>query len=294
MTIFASLNEIQDRKSEPPRIIIYGPEGIGKSSFGASCPSPIFLPTEKGLKEIDVKRWPLITTFEMLLNYIDVLIQDKHKFKSGIIDTLNGVQKLIFKEVSAKAGRGIEDIGYQAGYQMALPYWDILLDKLDELQMIKGMIIICLAHSKVKTYNAPELEPFDRYMLDMHKDGAARVQRWADAVLFVNYKNYISKIKVGMGQEITKSSGIGERSMFTEERPAYIAKNRYDFPHELPFPKGDGWNQLKPYFKSSIKKDSNVEATEEDAGTKPPRGTLTTVDKGDTKLETPVETGSQS
>ncbi|MDR0869400.1 MAG: ATP-binding protein [Planctomycetaceae bacterium] len=44
------LQTIQTGKAQaPPRLLIYGTEGIGKSTFGASAPKPIFIPTEDGL-----------------------------------------------------------------------------------------------------------------------------------------------------------------------------------------------------------------------------------------------------
>ena len=56
---------------KPPRIMLYGTEGIGKSTFAAQAPSPIFLPTEDGLGEIDCASFPLCK------KYTDTVIFEK-------------------------------------------------------------------------------------------------------------------------------------------------------------------------------------------------------------------------
>ena len=56
------LDSIQSGKeNRPPRIMIYGAEGVGKSTFAASAPNPVFIQTEDGLGEIDCCKFPLAT-----------------------------------------------------------------------------------------------------------------------------------------------------------------------------------------------------------------------------------------
>ena len=252
---FASLKMIEKgKKAEPPRIILYGVHGIGKSSWAASAPAPIFIQTERGLKEIETDKFPLAESFLQVLDFIEVLHDEKHDYKTLIVDSLDWLEKLIFVEVAkAKGVSSIEEIGFQAGYKIALKYWDEILAKLDDLQEKKKMAIIGIAHSQIKNFNSPESEPYDRYQLDLHKHAAARVQQWADAVLFLNYKTYTSKLKVGAGKEVIKAMGTGERVIYTEEKPAYQAKNRYDFPSEIPFLKNQGWSEFKKHFKPAKK-----------------------------------------
>ncbi len=254
MSLFASLDEIQKTmKSEPPRIVIYGVQGIGKSSWGAiGTPNPIIIQTENGYKQINVNKWPVCKTLAMVENYIDVLIDDKHDYRTLVLDTLDGLEALIFDEVVRnyeKPVKSIASIGWSEGYELAVSHWNKILAKLDELQEKKKMMIICVAHPKIKKFNPPNIEPYDRYELNLHEKGASRVYHWADAVLFLNYKTFTKKIEVKKGEEITQGIGEGERTIYTEERPAYLAKNRYDFPTEISFPKNEGWAELKKHFK---------------------------------------------
>ena len=270
---FAGLEMIEKGKRfEPPRIVLYGVHGIGKSSWAASAPNPIFIQTEKGLKEIEADKFPLATSYQEVLDFIEVLSDEDHKYKSVVIDSLDWLERLIFVEVAkAKAVDSIEEIGFQAGYKIALKRWDEVLNALDNLQEKKKMAVIGIAHSQVKAFNSPESEPYDRYQLDLHKHAAARVQQWADAVLFLNYKTYTSKLKVGAGKEVVRAMGTGERVIYTEEKPAYQAKNRYDFPAEISFTKNNGWNEFKKHFKTKPKKEPAAEPpAEEPAPEAPP------------------------
>ena len=97
------------------------------------------------------------------------------------------------------------------------------------------MQIIMLAHCDVKAYNDPSSEPYDRYTIKLHKGATAIVQEWADAVLFANYRTYVQATDKGFNQKVNKGIGTGERVLYTEERPSYYAKNRYQLPPELPF-----------------------------------------------------------
>lgn len=236
------LDEIKKGKNvKPPRIVLYGVHGLGKSSFpvggvdGESMPKPIYIPTEDGLGAIDCESFPLVTTFTEFISRLDDLEGD-HDYKTLVIDSADWLEHLIHAEVSREAGvSDIAGIPFGRGYKLAEVKWKGILGRLDELRMDKKMIIILLAHSQVERFNAPEIEAYDRYQIDLHKKSAALVNEWADVVLFANYKTYTTTQDAGFGQKITKAKGTGERVMYTAERPAFNAKNRYSLPFELPF-----------------------------------------------------------
>ena len=99
------LENIRKGKTQsPPRILIYGCEGIGKSSFGASAPAPIFVPTEDGLDQIDCESFPLSETFEQFISYLTALVQEEHQYRSVIIDSLDWLERLIWSHVCAVYG----------------------------------------------------------------------------------------------------------------------------------------------------------------------------------------------
>ena len=219
----------------PPRIILYGLHGLGKSTLGSKAPSPIFLPTEDGLGEIDVPHFPLITAYDEFIDDLSMLVTEDHDYKACVVDTLDWLEQLIWKKVCEEQDppvESIEYIGYAKGYIFALKHWDKILRGLDALRK-KGMIILLLAHNEIKTFSPPDGENYDRYQIKLHHKAANKLQEWADAVLFATYKVYVNKAspKAQKGKAI----GSGERIIYTEERPAWKAKNRYSMPFEIPF-----------------------------------------------------------
>lgn len=265
MTVFfdASMIKKGEPLTAPPRICVYGVPGVGKSSLGESFPNPIFCPLEDGARELTVDQCPKPAYYGAVEDFLDFLIVDKHKYVTVVFDTIDWLEKLIFKKIAEENGKEqIEEIDYKAGYQMALKYWDSFLAKLEELQAKKKMIVLFLAHSIVKTYNSPMTEPYDRYQMAMHKYGLNRIYQWCDAVLFCNYQIFTSTQKLPDGKKKIQATGGEDRIFYTQERPAYWAKNRYRLPPEMPFKEGEGWNELKKYLSKPKKKTAVAEKGE--------------------------------
>lgn len=231
---------------QPPRIVFYSVHGLGKSTFGADMPDPIFIDVEDGLAGIDATSFPYeeVGTFQHVLKAIGILYQEKHDYRTLVIDTLDFVERLIWDKICQDNGvESIEEIGYAKGYKFALTEWKRLLDGCDALRRQRGMSIVMLSHAHIKRFESPETEPYDRYEMKLY-DGSASakafVQEWADCVLFGNYKVRVEKKDVGFGNKVNQGKalvdnlGSGQRVIYTEERPAYHAKNRYGMPHELP------------------------------------------------------------
>lgn len=217
--------------SRPPRILIFGPHGIGKSTFGASAPAPIFLPTEDGLTTIDIPHFPVATALPQVWEAIGALIKENHDYKTFVVDTLDWLEKLIWSAVCEEHKTdAIEGIGYGKGYNYALTHWDRFIRGLDKLRD-KGMAVVLLAHSSIQTYNPPDNTPYDRHAIKLHKTASAKIEEWCDAVLFVNYRVFV---KTEKGKSSGKATG-GERILYTSPNPAYKTKNRYGLPEEVDF-----------------------------------------------------------
>lgn len=231
---FSRLNIVKTNEVKPPRLVVYGGPGVGKTSFAASADTPIFLCTEDGLGQLTVDHFPLITTFEELVDHIDALVTEDHDYKTVVLDSVDWLESMIWAKVAADQGKqNIEDIGFAKGYIFALNYWREVLNGLNYLRLNKGMTPILIAHSQVKTFQSPTTEPYDRYNLKLHPKASAMVEEWADAILYAGYK-VVTKGNKDKGDHI-RGIGSGERVLYTAERPGYIAKNRYDLPPEMPF-----------------------------------------------------------
>jgi len=226
----------------PPKVLLYGVHGLGKTTFGCTFESPILLRIEDNASAIDVPTFPRpANTFQDLCEAIQAL-HGEHPFKTLVVDSLDWMEPLVWTNTVSRLNESrerplssIEDMGYGKGYVEADADWRLIMGGLDSLRHIKGMQIVLIAHAEIKTFQAPDGDAYDRYQIKLHKRAWALWQEWANAVLFANYKRQAIKTKDGgsKGQDKFRATGTGERVLFTDERPAYVAKNHWSLPHEI-------------------------------------------------------------
>lgn len=226
---------ISGKITKPQKVVIYGPEGIGKSTFAAQFPKPLFIDTEGSTSHLEVDRLPRPTSWQMLKQYIKDLKGDTMGYHTLVIDTADWAERLCEEAVCQSNGKvGIEDFGYGKGYTYVKEEFGRLLDSLSDL-IDAGMNVVLTAHSIIRKFELPEeTGAYDRYELKLgQKAGnqcAALAKEWADMVLFVNYKEIIITTK----DNKKKVSG-GKRVMYTAHNPCWDAKNRHGLAEELPF-----------------------------------------------------------
>ncbi len=228
--------------NKPPRLFVYGQEGVGKSTFGAAAPSPVFVQTEDGLGEIDTAKFPVAGSYDDVRNALAALRDEPHGFQTVVLDSADWLERLIWDKVCKDFGvRSIEkaDGGYGKGYVHALTQWRETVLLLDELRNLRGMVVIVIAHSKVERFEDPENSAYDRYTPRLHKAATSLLCEWADAVLFATKRFRVSKEEGGgFNKERAIATAIGadggERVLRTVGGPACIAKNRFGLPSEIP------------------------------------------------------------
>jgi hypothetical protein len=229
-------NVVSGRLVKPMRLLIYGLEGVGKSTFAAGAPNPIFLGAEDGTSELDVKRFPQPKIWGDVMEGVHELATTEHDYKTLVIDTLDWIEPLCWQRVCvlcAKPGkpplRSIEEMGYGKGYVEAGGLWRQLTSGLERLRAEKRMDIVLLAHSWIKGFKNPSGDDFDRYELKLHKGAAALWREWCDAVMFAAHD-----VTTYEGDnKRTKGISSGARVLRTEHDAAWDAKNRYDLPASL-------------------------------------------------------------
>ena len=228
-------------RPSPPRFLIYGIEGIGKSSTAAQAPNPIFIPTEDGLDQIDCASFPLATTLADVDRSLQALIHDEHPFETVVIDSIDWLERLIWDALCKREGAAhIEKVdgGYGKGYTHALTLWRQVLNHLNILRNERRMCVVLVAHAKVEKFEDPESTAYDRYLPRLNKHANALLVEWADAVLFATRRMKTEKEDIGFNKKRTVAAGMGkdggDRVLRCVGSPACVAKNRYRLPAELP------------------------------------------------------------
>jgi len=219
----------------PQKIVVIGVQGIGKTTFGSTFENPILLPIEDGAHAVNVDAFPLATTYQDILDAMGDLYEKEHDFKTLVVDSLDWLEPLVW-ETTCRASEkyeSIEAFGYQKGYLEADKWWRMLMGGFDSLRAKKGMHIVLLAHSEVKTVTPPDSDSYDRYQMRLHKRAFGLWTEWADVVSFLTYKIAIKKETKGFGTDRGRAIGTGDRVIYTAERPAWDAKNRWGLPDEI-------------------------------------------------------------
>jgi hypothetical protein len=236
------LSKIQRGKQPlPPRLVLYGTEGIGKSTFGSQCPAPVFIQTEDGLAEIDCDKFPLATSCDDVVGYLSSLLNEPHEYQTVVIDSLDWLERLIWDDLCRQHNvSSIEKVdgGYAKGYTHALTHWRHLLGLLNRLRTERSMVVLCIAHARIEKFEDPEATAYDRYSPRLHKHACSLVCEWADAVMFATRKIRVQTEDAGFNRKRGVAFGIGkdggERVLRTIGGPSCVAKNRFSLPEQLP------------------------------------------------------------
>jgi len=224
-----------------PRIVIFGTEKIGKTTFAAGAPDPILLPIkgEEGADGIGVPAFPTLTTHSQVIEALAALYSGEHDHKTIIIDSTSTLEPLIVDAALKAEGVSEEGkLGGGYGHQYDTPalMWREITDGLDALREAKGMSSILIGHAEIRTHNDPDSEPYDQYTLSLNKKARALLFRWADVILFAHSKTYTKKDEAGFGKKRTRATGTGERVLFTQQRPSHPGGGRNIYgrlPYEL-------------------------------------------------------------
>lgn len=221
-------------QSAPVKTVLYGPEGIGKSTFAAHFPRPVFIDTEGGTKRLNISRLPQPTSWDMLLDEVDAVRKGSVPCGTLVIDTADWAERLCVRAVCARAKvNGIEDFGYGKGYVYAKEEFAKLLDALEEV-LNAGHNVVVLAHAQITKFEQPDaVGNYDRWSMKTSKHVAPLLREWCDMLLFANYKTIVEKS--GSGPNAKNKATGGRRVLYTTHHACWDAKNRFDLPEEIPF-----------------------------------------------------------
>lgn len=223
---------------KPLFILLYGPDKVGKSTWAASAPNPVFICTEEGSNQLDVARYEKPGSFHEVKAQIKQTIEEP-EYKTLVIDSIDWLEPMIFEQVCAesdKMPKTIADIPFGKGYPLAVQKWREILEELDKV-IESGKTVILLAHSVLKRFEDPSAPTgYDRFQLKLYdgsttsktESSADLIKQRVDAILFANFKVYPNS------EDKRRAYGDGTRVIYPERRPAYDAGNRFGITDEMP------------------------------------------------------------
>ena len=228
---------IRGKRPGAKKVVVYGPEGIGKSTFAAQFPETVFIDTEGGTKDMDVARTPSPTSWTMLMEQVEYVRAHVDICKTLVVDTIDWAEQMCVEHICARHQKdGLESFGYGTGYVYAKEEFGRFLNRLSGV-VDGGMNVVLTAHAQMRKFEQPdEMGAYDRWELKLGKKTTSQtaplVKEWADMVLFANYKTY--SVAVDEKGKRRKAQG-GSRVMYTAHHPCWDAKNRHGLPEEMPF-----------------------------------------------------------
>lgn len=255
-------NVVFGRREHSKIILLYGVPGIGKTTKASKLEGAFFVPIEDGTADLEVGQYTFedgrvkLKSLSEVRGVLEMVYNagPESGIKNLVIDSVSALEPLLWEEVCLEGDdkgnvkNNIEDFGYGGGYKRALKKWKEFFDMIEAIRNDLKINVWLLGHSTVKTISVPDLEPYDRYMPELHKDALGLLQKNCDAVIFAKYREVIRKVDGKMGAKENKAIGQGERIMLTSEMPAWVAKNRAQpsLPLEMPFSCQallDNWNK---------------------------------------------------
>lgn len=231
----AQFNVISGVQRTAIKTLIYGPEGIGKSTLAAMWPNPIFIDLEGGTNQLPVVRLESPSSWSMLRAELTAIKNREIPCSTVVIDTMDAAERMCAEYIMARDGKkSIEEWGYGKGYTILQEEFGRLLDYLTDTAA-SGINVVVLGHSTMRKFERPdESGAYDRFELKLTKQVSPMVKEWADMVLFCDYKTYVETNKAGKA----KATG-GARVIRTTHAPTWDAKNRFGLPDELPLKLGE-------------------------------------------------------
>ncbi|MBR4442089.1 MAG: ATP-binding protein [Clostridia bacterium] len=262
------LNITSGRVARPQKIVLYGVEGIGKTSLAAQTPDPLFIDTEGGTAHLDVRRLQKPGSWIELLELIKEVANTPNVCATLVIDTADWAEQIAIDYLCAKFKQpGIESFGYGKGYTFLAEEFSRMLAACDEV-ILSGKNVVITAHAKMRKQELPdEAGAFDRWELKLSKQTAPLLKEWPDALLFLNFKTLV----VATDTNTHKAQG-GQRVMFTTHHPCWDAKNRHNLPEEMEL----SYANLAPVFNGGATPQPAKAGAVKQAESAPPKAPIQT------------------
>ena len=257
----------------PPLVVMYGVDGVGKTSLAAEFPSPLYLPTvgERAPSGVDMPTPGVIETVDDLYGIFGELLTEEHDIKTVIIDSADGLEPLLNAVTCARIGASSIDsndkgspAAFGRGHVESEVEWRQFMEGCRALTE-RGIAVVIIAHPEIKRFDSPVTDPYDRYQIKLNKRAAAILREQSDIVAFLNYRVTLKSKEVAPKKEVTHAEGGKERQIHLVEGAGFVAKNRYSAPDYIVYKKGQGYADLAKYFPAPSGANDNQEISRDAA-----------------------------
>lgn len=251
------------KRDRARRVLIYGENGVGKSTFASRFPNPLFLNIEDGVGDLDVDSTSVIKSVSEFISCL-ISVWDTD-YQTVVVDTVDWLEKLIFAEVAKEAGKAtIDDIGFGKGYQAVANKWQSLFEGFGALWN-QGRHIVFTCHEAIEKFSNPEGDSYNYWKPALHIKGSGCVTEWCDEVFFLRYRTSTIQKDEGFGTKRAIAIGGKERVIVCNKQATVEAKNRLNLPDEL-----HCFADLQKYLPKVVSK-----VTSKPEPTKTPSGNIT-------------------
>lgn len=240
----------KETDTSPMRMVVYGPKGVGKTTFAASFPKPFFIRTEDGLGELSVVSAGILNTWSDLVDQLTWLHDGDHDFKTVCLDSLDWLEPIIHAEACKRnKWPNIEHPGYGKGYAAAVEIWREYIGYLNGLRRDRGMFTVQIAHTKVKDVHSPGMEPYAQFKLKLNDRASEVITEDIDVVGFLSRLITTTSSTTKSGKTYTKAVGSNQVILKTGFDPSIDVKVRYSgFPGEVIITPDGGYSDIEQYL----------------------------------------------